>query len=189
MLKARLGGREGRRDTAEPAVRRDKPQVRPIAPGSPRGGSYRSDAGRPVPMAPLWHGAGPGLRRSTFGSAQARRRTQPTRSRRRASGQSWPTENPAGIIRRVRAIADRISSPGTPQVLDHDNQELMQGCRMREPPMTIAHFAAFHSPIVLPSGSANQAKVPFGIVTGGTRVLPPSDSAFAKAAGTSSTST
>jgi prepilin-type processing-associated H-X9-DG protein len=51
------------------------------------------------------------------------------------------------------------------------------------------HFAAFQSPIVLPSGSANQAKVPLGIVTGGTTVLPPSDSAFARAAGTSSTST
>ncbi len=52
-----------------------------------------------------------------------------------------------------------------------------------------AQLAAFQSPIILPSGSENQANVPLGIVTGGTRVLPPRDSAFANAAATSGTST
>ena len=40
--------------------------------------------------------------------------------------------------------------------------------------------AGVQSPIVVPSGSANQAKVPDGIVTGGTSVLPPRDSALAR---------
>lgn len=51
-------------------------------------------------------------------------------------------------------------------------------------------YSGFHNPIVFPSGSANQAKVPRGGTgTGGTSVRPPSDSAFASAAPMSSTST
>jgi hypothetical protein len=63
------------------------------------------------------------------------------------------------------------------------------GCETLEPwsRTTATQPAGFQSPIVLPSGSANQANVPVGIVTGGTSVLPPSDSALASAAGISST--
>lgn len=63
------------------------------------------------------------------------------------------------------------------------------GCETLEPwsRTTATQPAGFQSPIVLPSGSANQANVPDGIVTGGTSVLPPSDSALASAAGISST--
>jgi len=38
----------------------------------------------------------------------------------------------------------------------------------------------FHKPIVLPSGSCIHAKVPVGISTGGTSVLPPSALAFSR---------
>jgi len=47
--------------------------------------------------------------------------------------------------------------------------------------------AGVQSPIVFPPGSANQANVPLGIVTGGTRIVPPRDSAFARDEATSST--
>ena len=47
----------------------------------------------------------------------------------------------------------------------------------------------WNNPTVFPSGSANQAKVPPGMSTGGTNVLPPRPSARFSAACTSSTST
>jgi len=46
----------------------------------------------------------------------------------------------------------------------------------------------FQRPTVLPSTSANHAKVPCGISTGGTSVFPPSASTFARDAATSSVS-
>ncbi len=51
------------------------------------------------------------------------------------------------------------------------------------------HCFGFHKPTVLPSRSWNQAKVPVGISTGGTRVFAPSALAFCSAAATSSTPT
>ena len=41
-------------------------------------------------------------------------------------------------------------------------------------------YAAFQRPMVLPSGSCIQAKVPAGMVTGPTSVLPPSALAFSR---------
>jgi hypothetical protein len=103
----------------------------------------------------------------TFQSPEVWQQAQALRGRRdsRRSGQ----RGRASQVHVIRAGLSRLAQPAR---------------RMDFP-----HFAAFQSPIVLPSGSANQAKVPLGIVTGGTTVLPPSDSAFASAAGTSSTST
>jgi len=46
-----------------------------------------------------------------------------------------------------------------------------------------------NSPIVLPSGSANQAKVPVGILTGGTSIFPPNAAALSRYDCTSSTCT
>jgi len=51
------------------------------------------------------------------------------------------------------------------------------------------YCAGFHSPTVFSSGSENHAKVPPGMLTGGTSVLPPNAVAWSRQACTSSTCT
>jgi hypothetical protein len=58
------------------------------------------------------------------------------------------------------------------------------------PSATKGHsYDGFQRPIVFPSGSVNHAKVPVGMSTGGTSVLPPSAVALSRYAFTSSTCT
>ncbi len=83
-----------------------------------------------------------------------------------------------------QASADLIfignSSTGLGGVLFRRNnrwvvpEDSMEGWRR------LHHHFGVQSPTMVPSGSANQANVPVGIVTGGTSVLPPRDSALAR---------
>jgi len=81
---------------------------------------------------------------------------------------------------------------GDPSVADGSKK--LQGAaevdvaRQRLAPQVQAVAAGFHRPTILPSTSANQAKVPEGMGTGGTMVFPPAASTSFSDAATSSVS-